>query len=94
MRRSEDEEIEGGGSGEMRLSRNLLAAVAVVLLAAVAAARGSFSCPAEDVTFELATGHVFQSPADILGRVSPAIFIGSDNSDTNRDLPNLLLTLI
>ena len=83
MRGSEDEEIEGG---EMRLSRNLsrnLLAAAVVLLAAVAAtARGSFSCPAEDVTFELATGHVFQSPADILGRVSPAIFQGYFRSRT------------
>ena len=36
-------------------------------LIALAAAEVSFSCPAEDVTFELVTGHVFRSPGDILG---------------------------
>ena len=39
----------------------------MALIAAAVAAEVSFSCPAEDVTFELVTGHVFRSPGDILG---------------------------
>ena len=54
------------------MRRKLLWAVAATALAFVAfstAERTYFSCPAEDVTFELVTGYVFRSPADILGWV-------------------------
>ena len=56
------------------MRRKLLLAVAVTALIAatavsVAAERTFFSCPAEDVTFELVTGYVFRSPGDILGWV-------------------------
>ena len=55
------------------MRRKLLWAVAATALAVVATAmsaeRTFFSCPAEDVTFELVTGYVFRSPADILGWV-------------------------
>ena len=53
------------------------AVMAVVAVAASASVEGPFSCPAEDVTFELATGLVFQSPADILGRVSSEFEFGN-----------------
>ena len=63
VRRSQDDEIATREMGMLKFS-----AVAVVAaLVALAAAEGSLSCPAEDVTFELVTGQVFRSPGDILG---------------------------
>ena len=63
------------------MRRTLLWAVAATALAFVAfstAERTFFSCPAEDVTFELVTGYVFRSPGDILGWVHFFLCI-SDN---------------
>lgn len=89
VRRNEDEEIARGLKGARRDGRTermkLMAAatatsVALMALAA-AAVEGSFPCPAEDVTFELVTGHVFRSPDDILGRAPfflPSSVIFSD----------------
>ena len=55
------------------MRRKLLYAVAatafLAAMAVSAAERTFFSCPAEDVTFELVTGYVFRSPEDILGWV-------------------------
>ena len=51
------------------------AVMAVVAVAASASVEGPLSCPAEDVTFELVTGHVFRSPADILGRTGSFLLL-------------------
>ena len=43
-----------------------VAATALLVATAVSAERTFFSCPAEDVTFELVTGYVYSAPADML----------------------------